>query len=430
MKQSVFLPAPILLPAFHADAEKMAKWSVIACDQYTSAPDYWEKVENTVGDAPSALRITLPEIFLNKPGVDERISGINRTMETYLDAVLEAQKPSYIYVERMVLNGKRRRGIVGMLDLETYDYTKGSHTPVRATEGTVLSRIPPRVKIRENAPLETPHVMVLADDPENTIWKAAEEDAKSFGTAAYAFDLMQNGGHIAGWQLSEQGNEAVGAAIDALIENAPKDSAGMPMVFAVGDGNHSLATAKACWEKVKETLGAEAAASHPARYALIELVNIHDEALAFEPIYRVVFHVKAEELLAEMKAFYPALREYPEGGSIESTADEHIFGVICGAEMKKLGVPSPKEALPVGTLQVFLDDYLSRHPECEVDYIHGTAETVNFGSQPDTIAFLFSGMAKSQLFPAVIQGGALPRKTFSMGEADEKRFYLECRKIR
>lgn len=396
------------------------KWSVVACDQYTSEPEYWRAVEDYVGDAPSTLKITFPEIYLSEP--EGRIEKINRTMEKYIkENIFRPLPDSMIYVERSVGHGRVRRGIVGAIDLEDYDFKKGSSSLIRATEGTVLERIPPRVKIRENAPMELPHIMLLIDDPEKTV---IEPIAEHPGKLLYDFDLMQNSGHLTGYQLEREQQERVQNAIAALADPArfEKKYPGKPaLLFAVGDGNHSLATAKTCWESVKRTLTPEEQKSHPARFALAELVNLHDSSLEFEPIHRVVFGVDPEKLLKALKAYYPDTSATDNGG-------QHI---TCRYQKKaeELYIRNGKSSLPVGTLQVFLDEYLQKNGG-RVDYVHGADVVERLSDEPGNVGFFLPAMQKSDLFKTVILDGALPRKTFSMGEAWEKRFYYEAKMIR
>lgn len=396
------------------------KWSVVACDQYTSEPEYWRAVEDYVKDAPSTLKITFPEIYLSEP--EGRIEKINRTMEKYIkENIFRPLPDSMIYVERSVGHGRVRRGIVGAIDLEDYDFKKGSSSLIRATEGTVLERIPPRVKIRENAPMELPHIMLLIDDPEKTV---IEPIAEHPGKLLYDFDLMQNSGHLTGYQLGREQQERVQNAIAALADPArfEKKYPGKPvLLFAVGDGNHSLATAKTCWESVKRTLTPEEQKSHPARFALAELVNLHDSSLEFEPIHRVVFGVDPEKLLKALKAYYPDTSATDNGG-------QHI---TCRYQKKaeELYIRNGKSSLPVGTLQVFLDEYLQKNGG-RVDYVHGADVVERLSDEPGNVGFFLPAMQKSDLFKTVILDGALPRKTFSMGEAWEKRFYYEAKMIR
>ena len=419
-----FRPADILLPK---DCE-YAKWSVVACDQYTSQPEYWQRVEEYVGRAPSALRLILPESCLEGPNVETDIMEINNTMSRYLREGRFSEHPdALIYVERTLDSGKVRRGLVGMVDLEQYDYEPGSSAPIRATEGTVLSRIPPRVAVRKNAPVELPHVMLLVDDPERTVIEPLSAQTGEM-QVLYDFDLMERGGHIRGWELTGEQQAQVARALSALADPAKfnarygtKDEA--VMLFAVGDGNHSLATAKECYERQKRLTPPEQWATLPARYALVELDNLHDASLEFEPIHRVVFGVKPEELLEALTEYYPGAKRVGSAGG-------HKLAYVYGETEGIISVPHPAAQLPVGTLQNFLDWYLAQHKGVRVDYIHGEDVVRKLSAQPDTVGFLLPAMGKEELFPTVIRDGVLPRKTFSMGEAHDKRFYLEARKIR
>ncbi len=408
--KNCFTSANILLPSFALEAERMTKWACIACDQYTSEPEYWNETEATVGDAPSTLRLILPELYLDE--AEARIPVINATMRDYASGLLVEHKNSMIFLERTLRNGKIRRGLVGAVDLDCYEYTKGATSLVRATEGTVLERIPPRVKIREGAPVELPHVMILIDDAKRTVIEPLV--GKSL-ECAYDFDLMQGGGHVKGGFLPESEQTRVTEALDALCvgEN--------PLLFAVGDGNHSLASAKAYWEQLKPTLTESELASHPARYALAEIVNIHDEALDFEPIYRVVFGVEPEELMSELKKYAASLPK--------SDVAAQEIECICGEKSEVVTFENPTSFLHVGTLQSFIDGYLKSHESAKVDYIHGEDSARKLSGET-SVAFLFPGMGKGDLFPTVVADGALPRKTFSMGEAYDKRYYLEARAIR
>ena len=419
-----FRPADILLPK---DCE-YSKWSVVACDQYTSQPEYWQRVEEYVGRSPSTLRLILPESCLEGPNVETDIMEINNTMSRYLREGRFVEHPNTLfYVERTLDNGKVRRGLMGMVDLEQYDYEPGSSAPIRATEGTVLSRIPPRVAVRKNAPVELPHVMLLVDDPDKTVIEPLADQTDSM-QVLYDFDLMEHGGHIKGWELTEDQQAQVARALSALADPAKfnarygtKDEA--VMLFAVGDGNHSLATAKECYERQKRLTPPEHWATLPARYALVELDNLHDASLEFEPIHRLVFGVKPEELLSALVEYYPGAKRGDGAGG-------HKLAYVYGETQGVVSVPDPAAQLPVGTLQNFLDWYLARHKGVRVDYIHGEDVARKLSAQPDTVGFLLPAMGKEELFPTVIRDGVLPRKTFSMGEAHDKRFYLEARKIR
>ncbi len=418
---SVFTQTEILLPDFdHVDP---TRWAVVACDQYTSEPAYWEAVEKTVGNAPSTLRLILPEVYLGE--TEERVPRIHRAMEEALRSTLIAHPDSMLFLYRRQSDGRYRSGIIGAVDLECYDFGAGSESLIRATEGTVLERIPPRVAVRRDAPLELPHVMLLIDDPECTVIEPTLITCRE-RWPIYNFDLMQGGGHACAYFLEDFEIEKIKRALAALI--TPEaigarygDSALAPLLFAVGDGNHSLATAKTAYEELKARIGEEAARKHPARYALAEVVNLHDPALEFEPIYRVVFGVDPDAFINELEAALGALNG--------SAAPQKILAVS-GAVERELTVPHPTQQLAVGTLQAFLSDYNARHPEVEVDYIHGEDSLRTLASREGAVGFLFDGMRKDELFRTVIYDGALPRKTFSMGHAPDKRYYIECRKIR
>ncbi len=418
MKKCYF-NADILLPDFKKYSPE--KWSVVACDQFTSEPEYWQEAEQAVGDAPSTLKLILPEVYLEES--EGRIAAINAQMEKYSSEILSEYPESMIYVERTQSDGSVRRGIVMAIDLECYDYKKGADSLIRATEATVIERIPPRVAIRRGASLELPHVMLLIDDPKRSVIEPLGADC---GELVYDFELMLGGGHITGRLIDKRYIPKISQALDALVSAesmAEKYGDGelAPLMFAVGDGNHSLASAKATYEEVKQRIGAEAAADHPARYALVEVVNIHDEALKFEPIYRIMTEVEPAEIVAELSAYVKTL-----SGAAKAQRIEYMYGECEGS----IEVASPVQQLTVGTLQTFIDAYIAAHPEAKVDYIHGEDSIKALSQKERSIGFTFSGMEKSQLFKTVIFDGALPRKTFSMGHAQDKRYYLECRKIK
>ncbi len=413
------LPSDIMLPDFsRVDGQK---WSVVACDQYTSEPAYWEGVKELVGDAPSTLSLILPELWLDR--ADEYVPEIQENMQAYVRDVLVAHPNKMIYLERTQSDGRVRRGLVGMVDLEQYDYNKGSTSLIRATEGTVLERIPPRLAVRRDASLESPHVMLLIDDPDKTVIEpvAARADLLE---VAYDFDLMQDAGHVKGRFVDTLALGRMTAALSALIApervRARYGEGVAPLLFAVGDGNHSLATAKAAYEEIKAAYG-EQAQYHPARYALVEVVNLHDEALDFEPIYRVMFNVDADDVLEKLQTYSFAL----EGDALPQQAR-----FLSASRRGTIYFMKPAEQLVVGTLQTFIDAYLAEHPEASVDYIHGIKALEALSRNDRTVGFSFSGIKKSKLFSTVMRDGALPRKAFSMGEAADKRFYLECRKIK
>ena len=393
-----FIPADILLPKTGFE-----KWAVVACDQYTSEPEYWNDVERIVGDSPSALRVILPEIYLSADN-SERINAINATMKEYLESdIFDSFENSMIYVERES-NDTVRRGVVGLIDLEDYDYTKGSKALIRATEATVLERIPPRVQIRKDAPLELPHILLLIDDPKLSVIEPLAEQKDGF-KPAYDFELMKGGGHINGYFLSDEAIASVQNALEALIADMDDK-----LLFAVGDGNHSLATAKECYNLTGSPL---------ARYALVEVVNIHDKSIEFEPIYRVLFNIDRNDFISGFIAHTETL-----GGE-----DTQRFEYISREKSGELTVKATAK-LPVGTLQTYIDLYMKSHPEVRIDYIHGTDVTRKLCEQKDTLGFIFEGMKKEDLFPAIIADGSLPRKTFSMGHAEDKRYYIEARRIK
>ena len=417
-----FGPADILLPQ-NCD---LTKWSVVACDQYTSQNDYWERVAQTVGDAPSTLKLILPESQLEDGHFEEHVADINRTMDAYLDQGLFRTLPNaLIYVERWLDNKKLRRGLVGVVDLECYDYNAGSSSLIRATEGTVITRLPPRVAVRRNASLELPHIMVLVDDPDKQLIEHLTYETDRM-EEVYDFDLMERGGHITGYLVPEDLQADVCEILNTLArphDFARKyDAKGKPVLFfAIGDGNHSLAAAKAAYEEKKQHTPQEQWADLPARYALVELVNLHDESLEFEPIHRVCFDVDADELMKDFLAAYPGAH-YGEG-------EGHTITYVFDTEVGKITIPKPTAQLPVGTLQDFLDQWMQTHSG-RIDYVHGDDVTWELGRKPGNIGFLLPAMGKDELFKTVIFDGALPRKTFSMGEAHDKRFYLEARKIK
>ncbi|MDY5611666.1 DUF1015 domain-containing protein [Dysosmobacter sp.] len=417
-----FYPADILLPK---DAD-MTKWAVVACDQFTSQLEYWQAVEETVQDAPSTLRLILPEAKLNGPDVDSDIAAINTAMKQYLDnGVFKALPGSLIYIERTQSDGKVRHGLIGMVDLDQYDFTPGSGALIRATEGTVLSRIPPRVKVRQDAPIELPHVMLLIDDPDKTVIEPLTAVSGEM-EKLYGFDLQQGGGHLTGWKLTDGQMEGVAEALTGLCADSEMQkkygmSGVAPLLFAVGDGNHSLATAKQCYENLKKVTPESEWANLPARYALVEVVNNHDDALGFEPIHRVLFDVDHEDFMAAFKAAYP--------NAHEGKGEGHVIEVVWEGHDDFITVPDPKVQLAVGTLQGVIDEYLKSHGG-EVDYIHGDEVTRELGSKPGNMGFLLPAMGKEQLFKTVMADGVLPRKTFSMGHAQDKRYYVEARKIK
>lgn len=416
-----FKKANILLPK----TDNMELWSVIACDQYTSEPDYWNKVKEIVKDKPSTLNLILPEIYLEENDVEERINKINQNMKELVSKDFFKEYPdSMFYIERTQSDGLVREGLIGMVDLEAYSYETGSTSMIRATEKTVIERIPPRVKVRKNALLELPHIMILIDDDTKDIIeslknKVTEQDK------VYDFNLMQNGGHIKGYVLPDKDANEVITKLEKLANKeyfnqryGLKDKE--VLLFAMGDGNHSLATAKACYEELKKTMPKEEYLNSPARYALVEIVNLHSSALEFEAIHRVIFNTDVKKLLNELETYYEI--------SYEETAGQKIDYITKDKE-GSIWIRNPKSNIPVGSLQIFLDDYLKNN-EGKIDYIHGEDVVRKFAKEENNIGFILPTMKKQDLFKTVILDGALPRKTFSMGHSNDKRYYLESRKIK
>jgi hypothetical protein len=417
----------------------LTKWAVIACDQFTSEPEYWRQVRELVGEAPSTLNLVLPEIELESPGKQDRIRKVQQSMHQYLHSGLLEAREGIIYVERRV-DGRMRKGLLLCLDLERYDYSRGSASLIRATEGTIVDRLPPRMAIREGAPLELPHILVLIDDPDRTVIEPIQADAAG-SKRLYDFELMLGSGHLAGFGLRGPAQDAVIAGLRNLARpDVFRSKYGLGqqepvLLFAMGDGNHSLATAKAVWEEMKPRVGMK----HPARYALVEVENVHDEGLDFAPIHRVLFGI-TEDLAAAMQSHFGAdgaLRSCPSAQAMLKAVDsvdsrKQVIGLVRAegsTRFSLLEIANPTSNLAVGTLQVFLDEFLKRGGATRIDYVHGSDVVERLGAQPGNAGFYLPRMSKSSLFKTVILDGALPRKTFSMGEAREKRFYMEARRI-
>lgn len=418
--EQLFLPGDILLPK-NAD---MQLWSVIACDQYTSDPEYWNGVSDRVGSAPSTLRLMLPEAYLRTCDASVERVRINAAMNRYLaDGVFRTVTDSFIHVERDLTVGCKRRGLVGLVDLEAYDYRENAVSPVRATEKTVESRLPPRVRIRMQAPLELPHVIVFIDDPLNTVLGNVGR-----GETLYDFDLMDGGGHIRGTRVTGADAQKIGTALAGLCDPAYLGEryhlrGKAPVVIAVGDGNHSLATARLCWEKIRAGLTLAECENHPARFALAELVNIHDTSVRFEPIHRVLFNMDADAdtFFAEAESYFAGIRESEDGA--------HGIELVCGGRTRSV----PVRGLTIGTLidtaQRFCERSIALHGG-RVDYIHDEGSALSMAEKPGCAGLFLPVMDKSELFPSVMKSGAFPAKSFSIGPARDKRYYLECRKIK
>ncbi|MDP2964481.1 MAG: DUF1015 domain-containing protein [Pelolinea sp.] len=427
------LQVPDILIAVDTIARE--KWAVVACDQYTSQPEYWDQVSQITDGLPSTYHLILPEAFLGKPEEKYHQSQIKSTMSTYLHSGLFQSMEGLIYVERN-LGSKVRQGLIAALDLERYDFQKYSQSLIRATEGTIIDRLPPRIIIRENAPLEIPHIMVLIDDPLFTVIEPLSAYANNL-PKLYDFELMMGGGHLKGYLIHnpEIERKIVSSMVVLACKGVQKQKYQLensPLLYAVGDGNHSLATAKSFWEKIKDNVDA----NHPARYALVEIVNIHNEGIAFEPIHRLIKNFNTD-IFKEILLFFSGKINLIKAQDLESMVkiiknqkcNFQLIGSIFNNKFRIIEVLNPLHTLAVGSLQLFLDDLIRRHPEIDLDFIHGEKALFQLGNQPDSIGFYLPAMEKSSLFKSVVKDGPLPRKTFSMGEAHEKRFYFECRKI-
>jgi hypothetical protein len=422
----------VLIPV---DAISQEKWAVVACDQFTSQPEYWDQVNQMTDGVPSTYHLILPEAYLGKPKAKLHQSQINSCMSTYLSTGIFQPVEGFIYVERL-LGSKVRQGLIAALDLEHYDFHKDSQSLIRATEGTIIERLPPRIKIREKAPLEIPHILVLIDDPLFTVIEPLSTSAHEL-PKLYDFELMLGGGHLKGYLVNIPEIEGkIISSLEVLADKSiqkqkylPENS---PLLYAIGDGNHSLAAAKSIWEKIKNQVGA----NHPARYALVEIANIHNEGIAFEPIHRLIQNFKLD-FFQEISIFFSGKINFTKVQDFQSMvrtiknqkSEVQVIGSVFNNEYIIIEVLTPLHTLAVGSLQLFLDDLIKRHTEINLDFIHGEKTLFQIANQPNNMGFYLPAMEKSSLFKSVAKDGPLPRKTFSMGEANEKRYYFECRKI-
>ncbi|MBE6569868.1 MAG: DUF1015 domain-containing protein [Ruminococcaceae bacterium] len=403
--KTIFTPAEMLIP----QKDNAERWAVIACDQFTSEMSYWNECASFVGTFPSAYGYILPEAYLTTEKEAAHNAKIRTNMENF-DGKGMIPFDGIVYLERTLPDGSVRHGIVGKLDLEAYSYAKDSASPIRATEATVLERIPPRCKVRSEAAIELPHILILIEDKKKLFPAlAAEKDAMD---TLYDFDLMLGGGHVHGYAVKD---EKLDALMELIAAYEAENAGGV--VYAMGDGNHSLAAAKAHYENLKAAHGADAVKDHPARWALCEITSLEDESLVFEPIYRLLINCDPADVLRELTA-------------VTGDAGEQKIHVIADGQTKDIAFTSPTHALTVGTLQNFIDAYCAAHPGVTCDYIHGDDTLRQLAENENTVGFLFDGMDKGELFPYVDAHGTLPRKTFSMGEAKSKRYYLEARVIR
>jgi hypothetical protein len=417
----VYLPGPGI---------DLQRWSVIAVDQFTSQPEYWARVEGLVGDAPSTLRLTLPEIYLGAADEAQRIGQIQATMRRYLERGVLQPHEGFIYLER-TLGTRTRKGLMLALDLERYEYTPGAASLVRATEGTIVERLPARTKIRAGAALEVPHILVLIDDPGRTVVEPVAA-AKGRLEPLYDFELMLGSGHLVGYAVGDAGLEE---QVVRGLRGLAGEAGGQPLLFAAGDGNHSLAAAKVLWEELKPNAGMD----HPARYALVEVVNVHDEGLGVEPIHRVLFGLRQDFAAFLRRACGGRLRFAPVASAaalVEEVAAAkggagHTIGLVGGPDhpFGLLQIADPQASLPAGTIQELLDAFMEAGGAEKIDYVHGEEVALRLGSQPGNLGLCLPHLDKGDLFRTVRRDGVMPRKTFSLGEAHEKRFYMDARKI-
>jgi hypothetical protein len=432
LKRLGILVPEILLPREGID---LSKWAVIACDQHTSHRDYWREAEEKTAGEPSTLNLVLPEVYLEDGDLDRRLATIRESMHRYLEeGVLQPQGTVAVFTERFTRGERPRRGLVVAVDLERYEYEAGSRTLIRATEQTILSRLPIRERIREGAPLELPHVMLLLDDPDDTVF-AALESVRADLRALYDTELMLGGGRIRGYAVeSEPALEAMAAPLEALadpVQLSCRYGTDDELLLAVGDGNHSLAAAKGVWESQKKA-GADPD-THPGRYALVEIVNLYDPALTIEPIHRVLFGVAPEAVAQTMRAL--------AGASWEDVADVHTalqraeaeddgFCLLHEGGAAVFTVSGDDTALPQERVEAEIERLTESSQQAGIDYIHGTDELARVVRDSNGVGIAMPGLERELLFPRVVTSGPLPRKMFSMGEAFEKRYYLEARRIR
>ncbi|MGN0788879.1 MAG: DUF1015 domain-containing protein [Christensenellales bacterium] len=400
----------ILLPRKDID---LTKWAVIACDQFTSQPDYWERLDDLVGDAESTLRLIYPEAYLERDDKEARTRAINETMQDYLDSGIFSEVEDFVLVDRQIADGRHRIGLMISIDLDDYEYTPFNDALIKATEKTVVERLPARIAVRKGASIELPHVMLLMDDEKNDVLGELYSDKESM-EKLYDFTLNMGGGRLSGYRVKD--SEKVRRRLEGLADREVSESkygVEQSIMFVVGDGNHSLATAKECWENIKKTLTPEQTLTHPARYALCELVNLHDESLEFSPIHRVMFNA-GEEFIAYLQD-----RLVGDDTTIATYKDKQYVLHINA---------SPSDA--IADIQRAIDDYLAIHEESYVDYVHGEEYTLDVARSNDAVAVFMPTISKQSLFGYVARRGVLPRKSFSMGHAEDKRYYMEAKLIK
>lgn len=399
----------ILLPNEKTDLEK---WSVIACDQFTSQEGYWEQLKEYIQDAPSTLNLIFPEVYLNKVDQKEVVKEINAKMKEYLESNLFNEVNNFIYVERKLTDTLVRKGLIICVDLEAYDYSPNAKMPIRATEKTVRERLPVRVEIRKDATLDLPHICLFMDDIEDKVFGLIKKNKESYNKL-YDFELNMNGGHITGYEVSN--SSEVKKTIDSLLnKELLREKYGIDdeLLFVVGDGNHSLATAKECWNLIKKNLSEEEIKKHPARYALCELQNIHDSSIIFEPIHRFLKNANS--------TFIKYLSEHLKGeGSIR---------VVYGNKEELISV-NKDPTIAIADIQKSIDDYLLENDKISLDYIHGDSHLRELIEKEKGVAIFMPKVEKNTLFDYVVKNGVMPRKSFSIGSAESKRYYLESQRL-
>jgi uncharacterized protein (DUF1015 family) len=417
----------------------LKNWSVIACDQYTQDKEYWKKADETASGKPSTINLILPEIYLTDKDKGKRIAHIKSTMSQYLaDGVFAPSLHGFMYVERRTAYGRIRHGLVMAIDLEKYEWTPFSSALIRATEATIVDRIPPRREIRKGAPLELPHIMLLVNDPAHELVEGTGNMLKTEGVLpVYDGELMMNGGSITGRLVSQKYNKDMLSVLSRLAE-ANTASDGSTFLFAVGDGNHSLATAKAVWDEYKTTLNSEERNTSRVRYALVEIVNIYDTGLTFEPIHRVLFGADTAKLIDALTtklggSVSECANAAELADAVKKSAASFGFVSTTGGKTTYKLFSSGVTELAVACFQPVVDDFIKTEEKSgrkiSIDYIHGSEEVIKLGLQAETTGVLLPPVDKDSFFTTISTKGPLPRKSFSMGEADEKRFYLECRKL-
>lgn len=426
-----FVAADILLPSEDTD---LTRFATIACDQFTGQRTYWRELDKYVKDVPSTYHLTLPEEYLRWGGVEERIEQIHENMRQYLKNVLTRKFHGFMYVERTTPSGTRP-GIVGAIDLELYSFEEPNQSFIRPTEHTVADRLPPRIAVRRGAALETPHILMLVNDKNGNLVETMTKKRKRHElTCVYDFDLMYKGGSVRGYAITDPAeiarieNSAAMLGLQEKFDRKYPEAAGMPpFAMAVGDGNHSLAAAKAYWEELKPTLSPAERKNHPARYCLAEVVNLHCSALHIEPIHRVLMRTSFPEVTTAFGNFMVSYGSTVYNGPLQQG---HEFTLFDSMHSIHCYVYNPPGRHPFNTIDMWITDYLQKHPQQRVEYVHGR-EDLRFLTyeEPGAVGIVMPPVERDGLLNEVALGGVLPKKAFSLGTAREKRYYLECRAL-